>query len=154
MNRVLPENVRDEYFTAWRNSQKQYIEKAEDYFNPIPIFPVNLFKGEVLGYDSLKQLSHEIYGDKNPLERFFEGEPYNLSKEDGEYKLAMKLPFIKKRDVELNKYSDELIIRVGGFKRHIILPRQVAAAKSVSARLEGQQLFIHFGGDDHEQTKG
>jgi arsenite-transporting ATPase len=154
MNRILPDNVKDKYFQDWRKSQRQYMKKAEENFSPIPIFHVNLFKGEVLGYERLKVLSEEIYGNRNPLERFFEEEPYRLIKEDGEYRLMMKLPFLMKKDVELNSLSDELIIRIGSFKRHFLLPRQVAASKSVKARLEGQHLCIHFNkGDDHGQGK-
>jgi len=144
MNRVLPDSVSETYFKGWRKSQKDYIKKAENYFSPIPLFPVNLFRGEVLGFDSLKALADQIYRDKNPLERFFDGEPYSFVKENGKYQLRVKLPFIGKGDVELNKISDELIIRVGSFKRHVMLPRQVAASNSVKAKLEGEYLSVHF----------
>jgi arsenite-transporting ATPase len=149
MNRIIPDNVNDTYFKDRMKSQKQYIKKAEEYFSPIPLFPVNLFRDEVLGYESLKSLAGQIYGDKNPLDRFFEGEPYNLSKEDGEYRLVMRLPFLMKKDVELTRVSDELIVRVGSFKRHVLLPRQVAAAKAVRARMEDRHLYIHFRGENH-----
>jgi arsenite-transporting ATPase len=154
MNRVLPEDVKDPYFQDWRASQKHYMKMAEDYFSPIPIFPVNLFKDEILGYDRLRIFAEEIYGRRNPLGHFFKEEPYSLIKEDGEYRLMIKLPFIMKEDVELNKFSDELIVRVGSFKRSILLPRQVAASKSVMARLEDQYLYIYFKGDDHGKRKG
>jgi len=144
MNRVLPDSVSETYFKDWRKSQKDYIKKAEVYFSPIPLFPVNLFRGEVLGFDSLKALADQIYGDKNPLERFYDGEPYSFIKVNGKYQLRVKLPFIGKGDVELNKISDELIIRVGSFKRHVLLPRQVAASNSVKAKLEGEYLSVHF----------
>ena len=144
MNRVLPDSVSETYFKGWRKSQKDYIKKAGNYFSPIPLFPVNLFRGEVLGFDSLKALADQIYRDKNPLERFFDGEPYSFVKENGKYQLRVKLPFIGKGDVELNKISDELIIRVGSFKRHVMLPRQVAASNSVKAKLEGEYLSVHF----------
>ena len=153
MNRILPDDVKDAYFQKWRESQRQYMEKAKDYFSPVPIFPVNLFKDEILGYSRLRVLADQIYGGKNPLERFFEGEPYDLIKEDGEYRLLIKLPFLVKEEVELNKLSDELIIRMGSFKRYVLLPRQVAASKAVTARLEGQHLSIYFKGEDHEQGK-
>jgi len=151
MNRLLPSDVTDAYFQSWRENQRRYFRKAEEYFHPVPIFPVNLFKGEVLGYERIKDLASEIYGDKNPLDRFFAGEPYELSKNDGAYELKMKLPFASRENVELNKVSDELIIRVGGFKRHLLLPRQVAASPSMKARLEGQHLSIFFRGEDHGQ---
>jgi len=153
MNRILPEDISDACFQDWKGLQRQYIEKAKEYFSPIPIFPVNLFMGEVLGYDSLKSLADQIYGEKNPLDRFFIGEPYSLVKEKGEYLLRMELPFLNKRDVELNKLADELIVRVGSFKRHLLLPRQVATSESIRATFEGRQLCIHFKGDDHEKGK-
>jgi arsenite-transporting ATPase len=54
-----------------------------------------------------------------------------------------------KGDVQLDKLSDELIVRVGSMRRRMPLPRQVAASKEVRARLEGQHLFIHFKGEPH-----
>ena len=105
---------------------------------------MDLFKGEILGFDSLKALGDQIYGERNPLDRFFTGKPYELTKIDGKYQLKMKLPFIEKQDVALHKIADELVIRVGGFKRHVMLPRQVAALNSLRATLEGQYLLIHF----------
>jgi len=151
MNRLLPDDVTDDYFRAWRENQKRYFEKAGDYFHPVPIFPVNLFRGEILGYERIRGLASEIYGPRNPLERFFTGEPYELSKNDGGYELRFKLPFVSREHVELNKVSDELIIRVGGFKRHMLLPRQVAASESVKARIDGRHLSIFFKGGNHGQ---
>jgi len=154
VNRILPDSIKDTYFQGWRRSQKKYIERAEEYFSPVPTFHVKLFKDEILGYESLKAFADQIYGEKNPLERFFQGEPYSLIKENGEYLLRMRLPFVMKQDVELNKVSDELIVRVGSFKRHLLLPRHVAASKEVKARLEGEHLCIHFKGEDHGKREG
>ena len=144
MNRILPDVVNEPYFQNWRKTQKQYVREAEAYFQPVPIFPVDLFRGEILGFDNLKALGGKIYGKRSPLDRFFNGKPYELTKTDGKYQLKIKLPFIEKQDVALHKIADELIVRVGGFKRHVMLPRQVAALNSLSATLEGQYLWIHF----------
>jgi arsenite-transporting ATPase len=154
MNRILPSQINDTYFNKWRKNQEQYVEKAGEYFSPIPVFPVNLFRSEVLGYESLKMLADQVYGKRDPLGRFFKGEPYNLMKENGEYRLTMKLPFLMKEEVELNRNSDELIVRVGSFKRHLLLPRQMAASKNVNAALEGEFLHINFRGGDHGQESG
>jgi arsenite-transporting ATPase len=149
MNRVLPPKIKDAYFQAWRENQKHYMDIAKDYFSPIPIFPVNLFKNEVLGYDRLKSLAVQIYGQRNPLDRFYVGQPYDLAKQDGVYCLKLKIPFASKGDLELNKVSDELIVRIGSFKKHILLPRHVAASKSVKAKREEEYLNVCFEGEDH-----
>lgn len=150
MNRVLPEDLNDEYFEDWKEAQVHYMEKAQEYFSPIPVLPVRLYRSEVLGYQSLKRLAQEIYKDKNPLDRFFSAEPYLLTKENGEYRLTMKLPFVVKDDIQITKLADELVIRIGTVKKNMLLPRQVMASKSIRAKLEGQELSIHFKGDQHE----
>ena len=65
----------------------------------------------------------------------------------------MKLHLLLSKSIELNKFSDELLVREGSFKKHLVLPRQVAAAKMVKAMLEGQYLLIYFKGDHHGQEK-
>jgi arsenite-transporting ATPase len=149
MNRVLPPKIKDSYFETWQENQRYYMNLAEEYFSPIPIFSVNLFRTEILGYENLKKLAAQIYGRKNPMDRFFDGQPYNLTKEEGMYCLRIKIPFAGKDQVELNKVSDELIVRMGSFKKHLLLPRQVAASKSVKARMEEEYLNVCFEGGDH-----
>ncbi len=144
INRVLPAELEDDYFKDWIKGQQRRLEQTRDYFNPIPIFTVNLFNDEAIGYDYLKRLADLIYGRKNPLERFYTDEPYKLDKVNSHYRLKLKLPFITKKDVELNKMYDELIVRIGSYKRHILLPKQVAAREAVKAKLEGQHLNITF----------
>jgi arsenite-transporting ATPase len=154
MNRMLPGNVRDTYFKDWMKGQEHHLEKARDYFNPVPILPVNLFGGEVIGYSRLEDLANKIYGVRDPLERFYKEEPHQFIKENNGYRLKLKLPFVLKKDVELNKRYDELVIRIGGFKRHILLPRQVAPLNSVKAKLEKDYLNVLFKGDDDGSEKG
>ncbi len=146
MNRIFPESLQDEYFSGWKKNQEIYLQKAEEYFSPLPIFNVPLFRGEILGYDQLKQLADQLYAGRDPLDRFYAEEPYRLTKVDGSYELRLKVPFIAREDIELNTLPEELIIRIGTYKRHIPLPRPVAAAKSVKAKLEGETLNIKFEG--------
>ena len=153
MNRVLPENIRDSYFNNWVKGQQRNLKEAAEFFNPVPIFPVNLFAGEVIGYDHLKDLADHIYAGRNPLERFYKEEPYQLTKGNGNYHLKLRLPFISKKDVELNKLYEELVVRIGGYKRHILLPRQVASLNSVTAKMEGEYLNVIFEGGDHGREK-
>jgi arsenite-transporting ATPase len=153
MNRMLPDNIKDDYFKDWIQGQRYHLGEAKNFFSPVPIFPVDLFTGEVIGYNALKQLADQIYKDENPLQRFLDHEPYRLIKESGKYRLKLKLPFISKKDVELNKLHEELVIRIGGFKRHIMLPRQVASLNVVKAKMEGEYLNVLFKGDEDVAKK-
>jgi len=153
MNRVLPDVVMDSYFAEWMAGQKRYMEEAKSFFSPVPIFSSTLQQGEILGYEDLKKFAGQIYGEKNPLERFFKGEPFTLTKKNGIYRLRLRLPFIVKDDVKLNKLSDELIVRIGAFKQHILLPRPVAPINEIKAKLTDRYLDIFFGGEDHDRKE-
>jgi arsenite-transporting ATPase len=150
MNRILPSQVTDAYFTDWRRGQASNLRKAEEYFHPVPILPVNLFGAEIVGYESLKALSASIYGSSDPLERLVAEEPYRLIKHNGHYCLKLKLPFVVKEHIDLRMISDELVLRIGSYKRHILLPKQVASHRSVQAKIEEPYLNITFGGGAHE----
>jgi len=152
MNRIIPKGADEQFFAQWKKSQARYRKQAEAYFDPVPVLPVFLFKDEVLGEESLMELATKIYGKRDPLEHLFTGTPFQFTKQDGDYVLTLRLPFAKRDIVQLNKAANELIIRLGGFKKHILLPRQVAAATSVKAKLEGNLLRIHFkGGEDGQR---
>jgi arsenite-transporting ATPase len=153
MNRIFPDRIKDAYFENWMTDQKQYIEEAKSFFSPLPVLTANLFQGEILGYKNLKDFALQIYGKKNPLNRFYKETPFTLNKENSDYRLRLKLPYIQKEDVILNKAFDELIVRIGGFKQHILLPRQVASLDDVIAKFEGEYLNIIFKGDNHGEKE-
>jgi arsenite-transporting ATPase len=138
--------LNDEYFSDWKKNQEAYRRKAEEYFSPLPILNVPLFRGEILGYRLLKELGDRLYAGRNPLDRFYTEQPYRLSKTNGVYLLRLKVPFITRQDIDLTTLPEELIIRIGSYQRHLPLPRPAAAAKSVKAKLEGETLTIQFEG--------
>ena len=55
MNRILPEGLKDHYFSGWKKNQKAYRKKAEEYFSPLPVFNISLFRGEILGMTGLRK---------------------------------------------------------------------------------------------------
>jgi arsenite-transporting ATPase len=146
MNRIFPEGLNDEYFSDWKKNQETYRRKAEEYFSPLPILNVPLFRGEILGYRQLKELGDQLYAGRDPLDRFYTEQPYRLSKNNGVYQLRLKVPFITRQDIDLTTLPEELIIRIGTYQRHLPLPRPAAAAKSLKAKLEGETLTIQFEG--------
>jgi len=154
MNRILPGNLKEKYFDDWKKSQRRYLKLAEEYFSPVPIFAVNLFQHEPLGKENLKRFGADIYGEHDPTQHFYTEPPYEFRQKDGEFLIRIKLPFLTKEEVELSRLPEEIVIRIGGFKRHIPLPRYVNTYEDVSARMDGSYLNIIFGGkkDGKEKT--
>ncbi|MBW2038483.1 MAG: ArsA family ATPase [Deltaproteobacteria bacterium] len=146
INRVFPDEISDAYFHRWMGTQGRHIQESERYFDPVPIFKLALFKDEVVGEKDLKELAHQLYGKRDPTEVFFAESPYKFSKKDGNYYLSIKLPFTTKEDLDLSKSGEELILRIGGVKRHILLPKNIAHLTPLGAKIKGENLTISFGG--------
>jgi arsenite-transporting ATPase len=51
---------------------------------------------------------------------------------------------VQKEEIDVTREADELVVRVGSFKRHVPLPRTVARLKTGSARMDGARLRIQF----------
>ena len=146
MNRILPPSIEEKYFDDWKESQRRYLKLAEEYFSPVPILPVNLLRSEPLGKENLAKLGADIYGEHDPTQHFYHDQPYEFQQKNGQFIIRIKLPFISKETIELNRLPEEVVVRVGEFKKHILLPRHVSAYKDVRAKMDGSYLDIIFGG--------
>ena len=147
INRIFPDGVDAAYFETWKRSQQHYIEEAMDYFSDVPIWKVNLFAEEIVGEQGLHRLADTLYSEINPADQFSKERPYQFQKMGDAYQLSMRLPFLSKEEIGLTKHGDELIVTVGGFKRHIALPRTLSNKKTTGAKLTGDQLVIKFEGE-------
>ena len=59
-----------------------------------------------------------------------------LRVDNGRAELRLDLPFVSKGDVKLKKIGLELVVRVDGHKRTIVLPGALAGYKPTSATLD------------------
>jgi arsenite-transporting ATPase len=153
INRILPEAVEDGYFARWKGTQDRYIKKTEQLFSPIPILKVPMLSDQVVGMRDLSKLAKEIYGSFNPEQILHAETPYTFRKVKGDYFLDIKIPFLTKKEVELSKRNEELIIRIGGFKRYVMLPRNIATREPSGAKIERNKIVIKFGGNHGSEEK-
>ena len=147
INRIFPEAMHNGYFAQWKQTQDRYIEKTEQLFNPIPIFRVPMLSDQVVGMGELSKLAKEIYGQLSPEQILYADTPYSFRKEEEDYFLDIKIPFLTRKEVELSKRDEELIVRIGGFKRQVLLPRNIAAMQPSGAKVGRDRVVIKFGGN-------
>jgi len=145
VNRVLPPEVTDSYFTSWRAAQKRYDEVVETAFAPVPILRTKLFDHEIVGVDALGEMADSIFGDRDPAEIYYHSVPQRITKKGTEYELMLHLPFVSKDEIELSHRDDELFVTVGPYKREISLPRSLRGRVTRGARLDEGMLRITFG---------
>jgi arsenite-transporting ATPase len=143
-NRVLPERAW-QYFRGWYEAQRRYAPLVERTFAPIPIMTAPYFDHEVVGIGPLRELADALYGDRDPIEFFYRGRPYHVTREDGGFVLSIELPFASRDEIALSRHADELVVDVGAWRRTLVLPRVLVDAPTQGARFEDHVLRIRFG---------
>jgi arsenite-transporting ATPase len=144
VNRLLPEVVSDPYFERWKEIQTEHLETIEDAFSPTPILTAHLRDQELVGPELLASLGDEVYGDLDPSEILYTDEPMAISRHGEGYLLTLKLPFAEREELDLSAKGEELFVRVGPYRRTIILPKVLATRRVISAKLVGERIEIVF----------
>lgn len=151
-NRIIPDEVSDPYFAAWKANQRENIDFIGEAFGELPLLKAPLFGEEVGGVETLRRLADALYGSHNPAEQMFTGQTHRIeSDENGGYRLFVPLPFATKEDLDLYRSQDELTLRVGPYRRNIVLPYALWNLEIADARFEESALRIRFGGADGKQ---
>jgi arsenite-transporting ATPase len=148
INRVFLESA-GSFTESWLESQRGYRSLAESYFHPIPCLEIPYYHSEVLGYEKLLKLGETLYGERNPVELFYLQRSLEFLQSNGSHAVRLHLPFVQKSEVDLTKLGEELIIRMGNFKRNLILPRAFVTMDALKAELKGDYLTVYFG-EKHE----
>ena len=145
VNRLLPAEIRDKWFNEWHHSQDAILHEIEEYFAPVLVKRVPLFSHEVLGRQRLEDMAGVLYSQgEDPAAVTRTEKPYTFRKQDGRHEIRVLLPFATKGEVELFKKGDELVVQIGTFRRHIGLPRSMAALQPSRAKLDSKVLTVEM----------
>jgi arsenite/tail-anchored protein-transporting ATPase len=146
VNRVFPENV-GEYFGAWRAVQAEQLADVQAGFAPVPVLQAPYFEQEVLGPAMLDRLGGALFDGRDAGAVLHDRLAQELALDGSRAELRLDLPFVSKGDVALRKIGLELVVRVDGHKRTIVLPGALAGFKPTSAKLNEGSLVVGFEND-------
>lgn len=144
VNRVLPDAAQTGYFSGWRAAQTKYLRMVEEAFSPLPIRPVPFYEREATGLSMLSRVGEDLYGAEDPTARFYSGTPQKIEKRKDEYLLTLRLPFASKDEVDILQGNGDLTVRIGPYKRNVVLPRSLAGLEARGAKMREQTLEITF----------
>jgi arsenite-transporting ATPase len=145
VNRLIPEEVIDGFFEGWRRSQDKTLTEIEQYFAPIPIRRIPMFRQEVLGYQRLRELAQKLYEPgEDPAGVTRSSIPFSFVRSGDHYEVQVDFPFAEKGEIGLFKKGDELVVEIGTIRRHIGLPTTMALLAPVKARLAGRKLIVEM----------
>jgi arsenite-transporting ATPase len=152
VNRVFPPEVDGGYFEGWRALQGEQMELVESAFTPVPILVAPYFSEEVVGPRMLDRLGDELFADADAGAVMHQDLSQELISDNGTATLRLPIPFVEKADIGLKKIGLEVVVRVGGQKRTIILPPALAAYRPRSAQFEDGALSVRFERTDDGST--
>ena len=144
VNRVFPDELADGYFSAWHGNQREQLAMVAGSFAPVPVLQAPYFATEVIGTAPLDALGEALFAAHDPKAVLHDRLAQELTVENGRAQLRLDLPFASKGDVQLKKIGLELIVRVDGHKRTIVLPTALSGYKPTSASLEQGALTVGF----------
>jgi arsenite-transporting ATPase len=144
VNRIIPPEVEDPYFGKWKDIQAEHLETVKESFQPVPILTARLFDREMVGLDLLAEMGEEVYGTKVATDILHRDEPLRVRKRGSSYVLSLRLPFIEKAEIEVFRKADELYVRVGTYKRNLVLPHTLQRLEVKEASFAEDRLEIRF----------
>ncbi|MEL6308187.1 MAG: ArsA family ATPase [Chloroflexota bacterium] len=152
VNKIFPDEITDPFFVKWKERQAENVELVRDGFGGLPVHTSPLFREEMGGLDLLRRLGDELYGDRNPAEKLSDGSIHRWEKvedaTDGtKYIMHVPLGFADKTDVDMYRSRDEITLRVGPYRRNIILPAMVHDLE-LEAKFDPPNLNVRFYTDD------
>lgn len=147
-NRLLPDAVADPWFERWKELHTGHLRTIEDGFAPLPVLRGELAPHELVGFDALRGFAAEVYGDLDPAARLHEGQPLRITRRGARTTLTLELPFADRDDLELGRRADELLVRVGPYRRAVTLPDSLRTKRVTDASLRQGRLRVVFEGSD------
>jgi arsenite-transporting ATPase len=144
VNRVFPEDVDGGYFGPWRERQLRTLAEVRAGFAPVPVLTAPYFAAEVVGGERLDELAAALFDGRAPEALLHRRLAQELHVDDGVAVLRLDLPFADKGDIALRKIGAEVIVRVDGHKRTVVLPPALAGYRAAGASFEAGALELRF----------
>jgi arsenite-transporting ATPase len=145
VNRVFPEEV-GAYFGPWRERQLAALADVEAAFAPVPVLRAPYFGEEVVGGEMLDRLGERVFNGHDPAAVLHDALTQELVVGANAAELRLDLPFAEKGDISLKKIGLELVVRVDGHKRTLMLPPALGDYQPTGASFDGAALHVTFDG--------
>lgn len=148
INRILPTEIKNDFFDEWLQIQKKYITQLEENFTALPIWRISWYDEELKGMHAVERICEDAFTSDDVFETKVITERETFEKNEKGYALSVPLPYAKKEDMDLYQATTDVVIKLGNFKRNIPLPNVLRNYMITSAKLEDGILHIQFEQED------
>lgn len=145
INRIIPQEIDNEFFNKWKEIQDGYLKELNSVFTNIPTYKIKWYEVDINGIDGLNRVVEDSLQDEKIFDvlKTTVNETYEKTKEG--YSLDVYIPFADKTEFDLFESGSDIIIKIGNFKRNIPIPNIIRKYSIKSAKLENEKLKIIFG---------
>jgi len=98
----------------------------------------------MFGLEALEALADDVFDGTDPLPMLFEGAAHDVVKTGDGYEVVFNLPLAEKNEVDLSKRGAELFVKVGSYRRNILLPDSLARLSAAGASVEDGRLKVRL----------
>lgn len=137
---LLPTDVADIRLAELVQQQQALLAETAQLWNSLPILALPLTTVPTNVTQSVK-LGHDIYAEYDILTPCEPAPPLKYGTLE-EPSVAIRLPGVPRQALSLTLSGDELVIRIGGYRRHLLLPESMRGKTNVKARREGEWLIV------------
>jgi arsenite-transporting ATPase len=143
-NRLLPDDVADPWFARWKAAHAEHLAAIEAGFAPVPVLRVPLQPTEQVGLEALRRFADALYQDEDPTARYGTRSPLGVRRAGDALVLELELPFTERDELEVGRAGDELLVRVGPYRRSLVLPDALRRRDVAGAELQDGTLAVEF----------
>lgn len=142
---LLPVQTTDTDVAAIGAHQRKIVFQAEQAWTPRPLLRYAV-RGDVAGIDKVRQLGEALYNghDTGPIEMGHVQRPITTHASGEEPFLAIDLAGAPREALQLTLSNDELIVGIGPFRRHVLLPRGLRGTSKIKATWEAERLVVRL----------
>ena len=148
INKIMPHQSSDQYYANWAEFQQGKVEEAKANFYPLPLREVFLHDTELRGMEMLTKNGELLFGNEDPGKIYYQGKAFKFLTEGNSLQMKVKVPFTERDDFDLERYGDQLTIKVRSSVGYIVniipLPSVTLGMKLAKAKLHGDELNVMF----------
>ena len=144
INRVLPRDIENPFFSQWLQIQEKYMNQLYESFGMLPSYTIPWYEEELKGQMAINRMAKEALSDSDIFDIKTIHEREVFTKNEKGYLLDVILTGADKKDMDLYQSRTDIVVKLKNFKRNIPLPNILRNYLITSAKLEDGVLHIQF----------
>ncbi|MCR5687245.1 MAG: ArsA family ATPase [Lachnospiraceae bacterium] len=148
INRILPQDIGNDFFDGWLEIQQRYIAEICETFAALPIYRIPWYDEELKGVDNILRIVNDVLADDDIFGTKIINDREHFEQTDDGYLLRVSMPGADKGDIDLYQAAADIVIKTGNFKRCIPLPNILRDHVVSGAKFEDGVLNIDFAKGD------